>query len=106
VLDAANFIPFNGVMTADHSLDCFSPATSLNAEGYGEWSASSNNPAEVVMEEGEGNELIVSGFTAPGEYVFHWNTRYCQDSVTITYEGIEETPEVDSPVDYCQGEEA
>lgn len=102
MLDAANFVPFNGVTTADHSLNCADSETVMYGEGNGQWSASEDNPAEVIMSDVESNELTVSGFTAPGEYTFYWNTRYCEDSVTITYEGIEEAPEVDSPVEYCQ----
>src|SRR5690606_21272960 len=87
VIDAANFVPFNGVITQDHVVDCENPQTELKAEGAGSWVASENNPAPVIFSDVNHKLTTVSGFTAPGEYTFYWNTRYCQDSVTITFEG-------------------
>lgn len=106
VLDAANFVAFNGIVSSNHILTCANPEADLRAVGYGEWTASEDNPAEVFIEDATSNDTMVYGFAVPGEYVFYWNTRYCQDSVTITYEGIEELPEVESPVEYCLGDDA
>src|SRR5699024_7031089 len=47
-----------------------------------------------------------SNFTNPGEYIFYWTTRYCEESITVIYEGLEEVPVVQSPVEYCLNEEA
>src|SRR5699024_8683419 len=87
-------------------LTCANPIAELVAEGYGEWTVDPDNPAEVNIEDATSNDTSVSGFAVPGEYVFYWNTRYCQDSVTIVYEGIEELPDVESPVEYCLGDVA
>src|SRR5699024_4307325 len=106
VLDEASFIPNNKIYTVDHIVACEGDQTSLRAEGLGEWSADENNPAEIDIENPEEQETAINGFTIPGEYTFYWTTRYCEYSVTITYEGLEETPQVDSPVEYCLGQEA
>lgn len=101
ILDAANFIPFNEILTAPHSIDCGNPETELRAEGLGKWIAAENNPAPVIFANENSKTTTVSGFNTPGEYTFYWKTRYCEDSVTVTYEGFEEVPTVTSPVEYC-----
>lgn len=101
VLDAANFIPFNDILTADHGVECASPQTELKAEGLGKWTADDSNPARVILSDANNKNTNVSGFNTPGTYIFHWKTRYCEDSVTITYTGISDVPVVTTPVEYC-----
>jgi gliding motility-associated-like protein len=101
VLDAANFIPFNEILTAPHGIECENPETELKAEGIGTWIAEESNPARVIFSNANDKNTNVSGFNTPGEYTFRWKTRYCEDSVTVTYTGIKDVPTVTSPVEYC-----
>ncbi|NNT73227.1 T9SS type B sorting domain-containing protein [Flavobacterium sp. IMCC34852] len=103
ILDAANFkanvdITIN---TADTTLDCTTTAMAFNANGVGMWEADANNPATTTIANPNSGSTNVSGFTAPGSYVFYWKSRYCDKTITITKQGTNETTQVVSPVVYC-----
>ena len=103
VLDAANFkanVDIN-IDTADTTLDCVTTTMEFNANGVGVWEADANNPGTTTIANPTSGSTNVSGFNAPGEYVFHWKSRYCDKTVTITKQGTTETAQVVSPVIYC-----
>src|SRR5699024_8074067 len=106
LLDKVNFAPNNKILSSDETLECDEDSVSLEANGYGQWVEGEENPASVEIFDIEGNETTVSGFTASGEYTFIWKTRYCEEIVTVTYEGLDEIPAVETPIEYCQDEEA
>lgn len=106
LIDKVNLVANNDIITADTTLECQEDMVELAANGVGEWSSDEDNPASVNIEDEDSRETEVTGFTVPGEYTFYWKTRYCEHSVTITYEGLDEIPEVESPVEYCMGQEA
>ncbi|WP_274475008.1 choice-of-anchor J domain-containing protein [Mangrovimonas aestuarii] len=108
LLDAANFIPNNDIelLSQDQVVDCNNPTAELNAEGTGTWTADENNPGEVIISDPNSKDITVSGFTASGTYVFTWGTRYCQEQVSLEYNGIPDVPTVTSPTEYCLGDEA
>lgn len=103
VLDAANFKANVNIKiaTENTTLDCTTTAMAFDANGVGVWEADAANPAATTIANPNSGATNVSGFTAPGNYVFHWKTRYCDKTVTITKQGITETAQVVSPVMYC-----
>ena len=105
LLDAAHFVANNELITEDHTLSCQDTSVTLEAEGIGQWIADENNPAVVVIATPTEKTTEVTGFTAVGNYTFHWKTRYCDYTVVITNNGVV-TPEVTSPVNYCVGQTA
>lgn len=103
LLDAANFkanvdIKIN---TANTTLDCTTTSMNFDANGVGEWTADATNPGTIVIASPNTGATAVSGFTAPGNYLFHWTTKYCDKTITITKQGTTETAQVVSPVVYC-----
>ncbi len=88
------------IITEGNVLECGNDL-SLEAEGVGQWVADENNPGEVIIADAENKSTMVTSFTFPGEYTFYWRTHYCEDSITITYNGIDEVPTVTTPVEYC-----
>lgn len=103
LLDAANFkanVEID-IATANTTLDCNTTAMNFNANGIGEWEADANNPATTTFSSQNTGATNVSGFTAPGSYIFHWKTRYCDKTITITKQGTSEIAQVVSPVTYC-----
>ncbi|WP_313806813.1 choice-of-anchor J domain-containing protein [Flavobacterium sp.] len=101
VIDAANFKADTRVKNASITLDCSSTSTLVEAEGIGEWVADAANPAPTTIDTPTVTSATVSGFNIAGEYLYHWKTRYCESTVTITYQGITEVPTVESQVEYC-----
>lgn len=105
ILDAANFkanVEIN-IDTANTTLDCATTAMNFEANGVGQWVADTNNPGTTVIANPNSGATNVSGFITPGIYVFYWNTRYCQKSITITKQGTTATATATSPVSYCMG---
>ena len=103
LLDAANFkanvdITVN---TANTTLDCTTTALVFDANGVGVWEADATNPGTTIIATPNSGSTNVSGFTAPGSYIFHWKSRYCDKTITITKQGITEIAQVVSPVTYC-----
>lgn len=105
LLDAANFKPITNIVTQDTTISCNQIVT-VQANGVGQWIADANNPAETIIQDSNSNTTTVSGFNTPGVYVYHWKTRYCEESLTLTYQGISEVPTVTTPVIYCATETA
>ncbi|MGL2964914.1 choice-of-anchor J domain-containing protein [Flavobacterium sp. RSB2_4_14] len=103
VLDAANFIPNTdiNIATANTTLNCTTTSMNFDANGVGMWEAEPTNPAVTTIASPNTGATAVSGFTAPGNYVFHWKTRYCDKTITITKQGNAETPIVVNPTVYC-----
>ncbi len=101
VLDAANFKPNNAIITANTTLNCTNNSILVEAQGIGQWVADTSNPAITVIATPNNKNTTISGFTSSGIYIYHWKTRYCDKTITITFQGISETPVVTSPVHYC-----
>lgn len=105
LLDAANFkanvdITIN---TANTTLDCTTTSMLFDANGVGQWVADAGNPGTTTIANPNSGLTNVSGFTAPGTYTFHWNTRYCERAITIIKQGTTDLPTVTTPVAYCLG---
>jgi gliding motility-associated-like protein len=102
LLDAANFKAPVDILTDESvTLDCVTTTTNLVARGVGQWEANANNPSVVTIDTPNSTTTTVSGITAPGNYIFHWKTRYCDKTVTITKQGNAETAVVVNPTFYC-----
>ena len=107
IIDAANFkIPTKISTEEGVTLDCTTTSTTLNARGIGQWIADENNPSVVVIASPNSGTTAVTGFNSPGNYVFHWKTRYCEQSITIEKQGTTDVPQVTSPVNYCLNDTA
>ncbi|HQW68512.1 MAG TPA: choice-of-anchor J domain-containing protein [Flavobacterium sp.] len=107
IIDAANFkIPTEISTEEGVTLDCTTTTTTLVARGIGQWIADENNPSAVVIASPNSGTTSVSGFNSPGNYVFHWKTRYCEQSITVEKQGTTDVPQVTSPVNYCLNDTA
>jgi len=106
LLDAANFKANNEIKTADKTLTCSEVSTVVEAEGIGQWTADASNPAVTIIDTPNSKTTTISGFNTSGVYVYHWNTRYCDKTITITYQGINEFATVTTPVVYCEDQTA
>lgn len=106
ILDAADFKANTKVKNVALTLGCTETSTIVEAEGIGSWSADASNPAATVIATPNAKMTAISGFTTPGVYVYHWITRYCDSTVTITYQGVTALPTVASEVTYCTNETA
>jgi gliding motility-associated-like protein len=108
LLDAANFKANVDITiaTANTTLDCTTTSMNFDANGIGTWEADVNNPATTTIVSPNSGSTAVSGFTAPGSYIFHWKTRYCDKTITIIKQGTTETAQVVSPVAYCVNDTA
>lgn len=101
VLDVANFTANVGIKTAPQTLACSETSVVLEAEGIGTWSADDTNPGTTLTANATTKTATISGFITPGVYTYHWKTRYCDKTVTVTYEGFTDVPTVTTPVEYC-----
>jgi len=102
VIDAANFKPAVDILTDENvTLNCTTTTTTIEARGIGLWEADVNNPSVATINTPNNTTTSVSGITTPGNYVFHWKTRYCDKTVTITKQGNFETAVVVNPTLYC-----
>lgn len=106
ILDNANFWVNTKIKTASVTLGCSENSTQVEAEGVGHWTAEASNPATTVLDTPNTKTTAISGFTIPGVYVYHWITRYCDKTITVTYQGVSELPTVTTPVAYCSTETA
>lgn len=106
MLDAVSITAVTKLITEAHTLDCTVSNTQLEAEGVGTWVADENNPGAVVITDPTSTTTTVTDFVTSGEYTFYWRTRYCEYSVVITKEAVDEVPAVTSPITYCVDEVA
>ncbi len=106
LLDAANFTANNNILTADQAIGCAQDSILVEANGTGQWIASESNPGQVSIATPDSSTTSITGFVQPGTYTFTWKTRYCEDVVSFEYNGVGETPQVNSPVEYCLNETA
>lgn len=98
-------VSFNNEITTDNlEIDCNTPTATIQANGVGTWIPSTTNPGTVTIDNANSNNANISGFVQSGVYSFTWQTRYCEDIIQITYNGVSETPTVVSPVNYCLNE--
>ncbi len=106
LLDAANFKANTKIKASSKNLTlaCNQTSAVVEAFGVGQWSADPNNPAVTIISNSSSSTATISGFAISGTYVFYWKTRYCEESLTVTYNGLSSTPTVDSPVAYCQNQ--
>ena len=104
LVDAVSITSNNRIVTTDQVLDCTQNSVTVEAMGYGEWTADANNPAVANIVDPTANSTEINNFTASGDYIFYWNTRYCQDAILITYQANDEVPSVLSPINYCTTE--
>ncbi|WP_313804804.1 choice-of-anchor J domain-containing protein [Flavobacterium sp.] len=105
VVDAANFVPNNRINdnAANTNLDCQNPSFQVSAEGVGTWIQDASNPGPVVISDPNASAITINGFMNPGTYTFTWKTRYCEDTITLVYNGIADIPVVDdTALEYCQ----
>jgi len=105
LLDAANFKANTKIITQDATISC-NQSVNVEAVGVGQWIADANNPAATIIADADSMTTTISGFNTPGTYIFHWKTRYCDEILTITYQGINDLAVVNTPVEYCQTETA
>ena len=98
VLDAANFIADNTIITQPVTLKCSEDLVTLEANGKGTWIADENNPSVALIATPNSSTTEITGFTHSGAYTFRWKTRYCENTIVITRSSINEVPAVTSPV--------
>ncbi len=108
LLDAANFkAKVNiDIATAPTTLDCVTTSLHLDAHGVGHWEADVTNPGTATIATPNSTSTDITGVIAPGDYVFHWITRYCDKTITITKQGTNAVAAVNSPVNYCVNQSA
>ncbi|MDG5491179.1 choice-of-anchor J domain-containing protein [Psychroserpens sp. SPM9] len=106
VIDAVNFLPNNEIITEPFTVDCDNATAAVEANGTGTWIASENNPGTVSITDSNSNTTTINNFVQPGTYTFTWQTRYCSYDIEIVYNGIAETPTVESPIEYCLNDTA
>src|SRR5690606_6461655 len=106
LLDGIKIIANNEILTIDQTLDCDIADVTVEANGVGTWTADENNPGETTIADMTSRNTTISGFTVSGDYTYYWRTRYCENSVTFTYQAFTEVPTVTSPVEYCLNQTA
>lgn len=101
LLDAVNITANNELITQPHTLACDVNETTLAAEGVGQWIADAANPGPVVITTPNSKTTMVTGFVHSGDYVFHWKTRYCDHTITVSNIAVDDVPQVVTPITYC-----
>lgn len=101
IIDDVKITPNNRIISESQTLECGAGPVTVQANGVGNWEADENNPGLTTFADVNGGNATISGFSAPGEYVFHWRTRYCENSITVTYLGFDDVPTVTTPIEYC-----
>lgn len=101
VLDAISVVANNEILTTPHTLACGVSGTSVNARGVGQWIADDSNPSDVVIATQNAATTAISGFVLSGDYIFHWKTRYCDETIVISKVANDEIPAVATPLEYC-----
>ncbi|MXN92998.1 T9SS type B sorting domain-containing protein [Flavobacterium sp. Sd200] len=107
-LDAISFTANNGILSQNPvTLNCnIDMATLIVAGGDGTWTVNANNPSITVMDDIHSNSPTITGFSAPGIYMYTWTTLYCTDTLLVEYFGSTINAPVVSNVSYCQNETA
>ena len=103
ILDAANFKANTDIETSNSTLSCEDASINVQANGLGEWIASTTNPSATVIASPTSNSTTISGFSVGGDYIYTWKTRYCEKNITVTYQALTETPSVTN-LNYCLNE--
>ena len=106
LLDAANFKANTNIITANTILPCSITSVNLAAEGIGQWIADTSNPANTIIVSPNTKTTNVTGFSTAGNYIYHWKTRYCDKTITITYQGVTEVPLIVTPLNVCHNSSA
>jgi gliding motility-associated-like protein len=106
LIDAANFKAPVNIITPDFTLDCSSSTATIEARGVGHWEADENNPAVATINTPNNTTTTIAGITSPGNYIFHWKTRYCDKIITLVKEGTTIVPTVTTPLNLCQNQVA
>lgn len=106
LLDAVSIVSDNSIITESQTIDCTGVPMTIEANGIGTWLPGDANPGVVIIDDVNNNTTTVSGFTVSGDYTFTWQTRYCQESIVFTYNGITDVPTVATPVEYCLNDTA
>jgi gliding motility-associated-like protein len=106
LIDAANFKAPVNIVTDDFTLDCATTTATLVARGVGHWEADQNNPSVATINTPNSTTTTISGITSPGNYIFHWKTRYCDKIITLVKEVTTIVPTVTTPVELCQNQMA
>ncbi|MBU2928612.1 choice-of-anchor J domain-containing protein [Winogradskyella psychrotolerans] len=106
VIDAVHIVANNEIVTTSFTVDCTDASATLMANGTGTWIAGENNPGPVTIVDSNNSTTDVINFVQNGTYIFTWQAGYCFYDIEITYNGISDTPEVTSPVEYCLGDAA
>lgn len=84
-LDAITFTADNSIISQNRTIACGAPPVTVSARGDGYWSAHTDNPGETVIANTRANTTTITGFTAPGVYMYDWITSYCTSTYEITY---------------------
>jgi gliding motility-associated-like protein len=106
LLDAANFKVNTNIVTPNTTLACSQNSINVEAVGVGQWSADASNPVATIIGTPTSTLTSISGLDVPGTYVYHWITRYCDKTITITRQGVNIVPTVTTPITYCTNEVA
>ena len=101
IIDDVRFVANNEIITQPLLVDCNNPTAMVEANGTGTWIADANNPGVVTITNPNSNATTITDFLQPGIYTFTWKTRYCENTIDITYDGIADIPTVETPVEYC-----
>ena len=101
LLDAANFKTNTNIITPNTTLACLTTSLTVTAQGVGHWTADASNPEVTNIATPNSTITSISGINSPGTYIYHWITRYCDKTITITHQGLTEIPTVVTPVQYC-----
>jgi gliding motility-associated-like protein len=100
ILDAANFKANTDIVTPDTTLPCDENAINVVANGVGQWIADANNPAVTTIISPNNNSTQITGFETSGIYIYHWKTRYCDKTISVTYQSETQVPTV-ANLTYC-----
>ncbi|SDR87426.1 choice-of-anchor J domain-containing protein [Winogradskyella sediminis] len=101
VLDAVHIVANNEIVTTSFTVDCTDASATIMANGTGTWIADENNPGPVTIVDPNNSTTDVINFVQNGTYIFTWQSGYCFYDIEIIYNGVSETPLVESPVEYC-----
>jgi len=101
LLDEANFIADNTIITQPLSLACPNNVATVEANGVGTWVADDSNPSTTVIATPNVSKTTIAGFTQTGTYIFHWITRYCDNTIVITNKANEPVTGFTYAATYC-----
>ncbi|NIK93474.1 hypothetical protein GZ212_15030, partial [Mangrovimonas sp. CR14] len=102
-LDAITFTANVGILT-EGPLEVFCvDEISLESIGGGTWIEDPNNPSSTNISDVNGNDITISGFTTPGEYIYEWSSIYCTSTISIIFSQDDVEEPIADDVFYCQG---